>query len=215
MTKDLTGLIIRVIDYKESSLIMHLLTNSGIESIICKGVKKLNSKLKGYILSYNYVTCTITDSKMPILTDISLIESYINIQNNLTKNKYAGLIINMLYKEKYENNKVYELALKSIKYIDSSDEFYYYNLFILKNLFFMGIGLNLDGMDKNDYIGYNINESIISTKTNGLKADINKEELKELVGLYLSKLEEKKECDLLFVNKFLKQYYLIHASMKI
>jgi DNA repair protein RecO len=215
MTKELEGLVIRVIDYKESSLIMHLLTNSGIESILCKGVKKLNSKLKGYILSYNYVTCSITDGKMPILTDILLIESYINIQNNLTKNKYAGLIINMLYKEKYENNKVYELALKSIKFIDSSDEFYYYNLFILKHLYFMGIGLNMDGTKDNDITGYNINESSVSTKTNGLKADINKEELKEIVNLYLSKLETKIDCDLLFVNKFLKQYYLIHASMKI
>ena len=125
MTKEIFGLIIRVIDYKESSQIMHLLTSDKIESIMCRGIKKQTSKLKGYVLSYNYVKCFVTDGKMPILTDILVIESYSNIQNNINKFKYAGLLIKMLYKEKYENNKIYSLALKSIKYINDSNEEYY------------------------------------------------------------------------------------------
>ena len=215
MTKEIIGLIIRVIDYKESSQIMHLLTDDKIESIMCRGIKKQTSKLKGYILSYNYVKCFVTDGKMPILTDILVIDSYNNIQNNVNKFKYAGLLINMLYKERYENNKIYSLALKSIKFINDSNEEYYYNTFLLKNLFFMGIGLNYGTNNINDILGYNISESNIVTKNNNLNIDINKENTIKIFEVYYSKLEDMVDIKLDMLNDFLKKYYEIHASMKI
>lgn len=213
MTREVVGLILRVVDYKESSVIMHLLTNDKIESIICRGIKKINSKHKGFVLSYNYVKCIITDKTIPTLTDIDLIESYQNIQENINKFKYAGLIINMLYKEKYDNNKIYDLALKTLKYINNDDEEYYYNVFLLKNLHFIGLGLNKDNI--NNVIGYNIKESCIITKDSNLSYDINKDDTITIFNLYYAKLEEKVDCNLKMVNDFLKEYYLIHASMKI
>lgn len=215
MTKEIIGLIIRVINYKESSQIMHLLTDSKIESIMCRGIKKSTSKLKGYILSYNYVKCFVTDGKMPILTDILVIDSYKNIQNNVNKFKYAGLLINMLYKEQYENNKVYALALKSIKFINDSNEEYYYNTFLLKNLYFMGIGLNSGSNNVNDLLGYNIYESNIVTKNDSFNIDINKEDTLKIFETYYSKLEDMVDIKLDMLNDFLKKYYEIHASMKI
>lgn len=215
MTKELDGLIIRVIDYKESSLIIHLLTNNKIESIIARGVKKLNSKLKGYILSFNYVKCFISDSKIPILTDILVIDEYKNIQNNIRKNMYAGSLINILYKEQYENMKVYELALKSIKFINDFDEEYYYNLFLLKNLHFMGLGLNVEVNNLKDIIGFNITESKVCYKNDSTSIDLNKEDTIKLIEAYYSKLEEKVDIDLKKLHDFLVSYYLIHASIKI
>ena len=213
-TNEVTGLIIRLVDYKESSYIMHLLTNKGIVSMICQGIKKPNSKLKGYILSYNYVKCFITNGKIPILTDILVLESYTNIWNNIEKNKYAGLLINMLYKEQYENNKVYELALKSIKFINDNNEEYYYYLFLLKNLYFMGIGLNLNGIN-DKFIGYNIADSKLIFKDDFISIDLNKDDTIKISNLYYSKLEDIIEVDINMLKRFLKHYYEIHASIKI
>jgi DNA repair protein RecO len=215
MTKEITGLIIRVIDYKESSLIMHLLTDDKIESIMCRGIKKQNSKLKGYILSFNYVKCYVTDSKMPILTDILVLNSYRDIQNNLNKFKYAGLTINMLYKEKYENDKIYQLALKTIDFINDRNEEYYYYTFLLKNLFYMGIGLNKANLDNKNMIGYNISESSIMLSDSNSSIDINKEDTIKLFLLYYSKLEEVIDINLNMLKEFLIKYYFIHASIKL
>ena len=193
---------------------MHLLTTDGIISIICQGVKKPNSKFKGYILSYNYVKCFVTTGKTPILTDILVIESFTNIWNNINKNKYAGLLINILYKEKYETNKIYELALKSIKFINDSSEDYYYYLFLLKNLFFMGIGLNFTNIDKK-FIGYNILESKIVLPNDSISTDINNSDTLTIYKLYYSKLETMIDVDLNMLKRFLKSYYEIHASIKL
>ena len=214
MTKELTGLIIRVIDYKESSLIVHLLTKEKVESVIAKGVKKINSKLKGYILSYNYVTMYVTDSKIPVLTDILVINQLENIQNNIRKNMYAGQIINMLYKEHYDNNRVYELALKTINYINDNDEEYYYNLFLLKNLHFIGLGLSND-LDKKNVIGFNILEGVIVSKEDNLSTDINKDDTIKIYELYYSKLEDKIEININMLHNFLVKYYELHASIKL
>ena len=208
------GLIIRLIDYKESSYIMHLLTPKGIESIICKGVKKLNSKYKGYILSYNYVKCFISNGKIPILTDILVIDTYSNICNDINKNMFAGKLINMLYKEKYENDKVYDLALKSIKFINDSSEDYYYYLFLLKNLYFIGLGLNFSNI-KESFVGYNISESRLVLKNDSIAYDIDKERTITLYNLYYSKLEDKLDIDLSMLINFLKKYYELHASIKL
>ncbi len=213
-TNEIMGLIIRLVDYKESSYIMHLLTSSGIKSIICQGIKKPNSKLKGYILSYNYVKCFITNGKIPILTDILVLDSYSSIWNNIEKNKYAGLLINMLYKEQYENNKVYELALKSIKFINDSKEDYYYYLFLLKNLYFIGLGLNFNGIN-DKFLGYNISDSKLVFKDDFISIDLNIEDTIKLYNLYYSKLEDILDIDLNMLKNFLKHYYEIHASIKI
>ena len=214
MTNEITGLIIRLVDYKESSYIMHLLTTNGIKSIICQGVKKPNSKLKGNILSYNYVKCFITNGKIPILTDILVLDSYTNIWNNINKNKYAGMLINMLYKEQYENNKVYELALKSIKFINDDNEEYYYYIFLLKNLYFIGLGLNSTGIDKK-FLGYNIADSKLVFKYDFINIDLNYNDTINIFNLYYMKLEDKLECNINILKNFLEQYYEIHASIKI
>ena len=208
------GLIIRLIDYKESSYIMHLLTNSGIESIICRGIKKTNSKFKGYILSYNYVKCFVTNGKIPILTDILVIDTYKNICNDINKNMFSGKLINMLYKEEYENKKVFELALKSIKFINDNKEDYYYYVFLLKNLFFIGLGLNFSDIKK-DFMGYNINESRLVLKNDSITIDIDKKNTIDLFNLYYSKLEEYIDIDLSMLINFLKKYYELHASIKL
>ena len=215
MTKEIVGLIIRVVDYKESSLIIHVLTDKNIESIIARGVKKLNSKMKGYILSYNYVKCYVSDGKIPILTDISVINEYSNIQNNIRKNMYAGQLINMLYKEKYENDKVYELASKTIKFINDSNEEYYYLTFLLKNLYFMGLGLSINSNEEKELVGFNITESRVSTKSNNLNFDINKDNTISIFNLYFSKLEDVIDIDLIMLNDFLEKYYQVHASIKL
>ena len=215
MTKEIEGLVIRVIDYKESSLIMYLLTESHIESIICKGIKKTNSKFKGYVLSYNYVKCIVTDSTFPTLTDITVISSLSNIQNNLNKNKYAGSLINLLYKEKYENNNVYGLALQCLRYINDSNEEYHYNVFLLKNLYYMGIGLSSGEYNIKDILGYNIAESTIVTKDMTLDIDLNKANTIKLFDIYLSKIDDIIDINLEELYSFLKKYYYIHASIKI
>ena len=215
MTKELEGLVIRVIDYKESSLIMYLLTDKKIESIICKGIKKTNSKFKGYILSYNYVKCIVTDSNFPTLTDIEVLYSLSNIQNDLNKFKYAGNLINFLYKEKYENDKVYGLAIKSLKYINDSNEMYYYYVFLLKNLYFIGLGLNASNINKSECLGYNIAESTVVTKSMSLDIDVDRINTLKIFEIYLSKIDEIIDINLDILKSFLTKYYYIHASIKL
>ena len=215
MTNEIEGLIIRLIDYKESSVIMHLLTVDGIKSIVCKGIKKESSKLKGYILSYNYVKCYTSNGKIPILTDILVIESFDKIQNDINKNKYAGLTINMLYKEQYENNKVYQLALKTIKFINDYDEEYYYYTFLLKNLYFMGLGLDSKNYNKNEILGFNICESNVVSKKDDSYIDVNQENTLKIFELYYSKLEDNIDINLSMLKEFLIKYYMVHASIKL
>lgn len=211
--KKIEGIILRSIDYKETSKIIYLLTKDRIESVLVRGVKKMNSKFKAMILNYNHVLCYTSDSKLPVLTDMDLIYEYKNIKSNLEKNKCSGMIIKVLNQTKYEDSRIYDILIKTLYYIDKDDEIYYLITFLIKNTYFLGISPNFSCVCEGNkkYIGFSLKEGTIVCENCCKNAYINMELTYQLNKLYFSRLEEKIDINNDEMLDFIKKYYQYHA----
>lgn len=100
-------------------------------NIQAKGVKKVESKLRGHIEPISYVQMILVEGKnFLILKDAVLIDQFLNIKKDLEKIKISKELIKMIDEaivgqEKDEN--IWKLILETFKLLDNSD-FTYINL---------------------------------------------------------------------------------------
>ncbi|MGI6329841.1 MAG: DNA repair protein RecO [Bacilli bacterium] len=99
MIKKVEGLIIRDLDYGDTSKIIYLLTKEyGQLSVIAKGVKSLKSKLRGVTmkLTYGYFHIYYKEDKLSILAEVDVIDNLLVIKKDLTRLSYASFICNLV-----------------------------------------------------------------------------------------------------------------------
>lgn len=110
----LSGLVIRVIHYQETSEIVHLLTQNGTISIMCKGARKLKSRKLSFCIPLTLVDCIITDSTTPNLVDYTIVNNLDYIKEDLVKNLWFNFfleILNNIPPNTYYKN-IYNLILR-------------------------------------------------------------------------------------------------------
>ena len=95
------GIIYRIADYKETSKILTILTPNGIETVIARGCKKMNSNLLFLCQTYNRISYVRSEKSMYSLIEGNIIDSNDSIKLDF---KNVGLIY-----------KAYKECLKIIK----------------------------------------------------------------------------------------------------
>lgn len=134
------GIIIRGADYKESSKILTILTPNGIESVIARGCKKMNSSLISVVQTYNRISYERTDGKnINTITEGNVIDSYEDIKLDLNKNQALSFIFKHLSVVDTYNELFYGFILKTMEALKYNDYRSVYLMFKLKLLYFLGI----------------------------------------------------------------------------
>ncbi len=216
------GIIIKDINYKESSKILHILTREyGNIGVISKGCRNMKSKLRSVSskLTYGYFYISKKD-ELSILIEVDIIDDLKNIKKDFSKIGYLSYLVDLTNQVIKETNNfsLFDIMSSAIEKINSGfDPMIITNIVELKFLEDLGVKPILDccsicgskeeivtiSSDTGGYICRNCytNQYVVDLKTIKLLrmfyyVDISK--IKELNILDKNKYE---------INNFLTSYY--------
>ena len=92
-----TSLVIKRIDYEETSLILNVFDESGFSSLMVKGAKRKNSDKLALSEPLSLISYEKTKSKFPSLTEGVVKESYREIKEDLFKYSIANVVFEYIY----------------------------------------------------------------------------------------------------------------------
>ncbi len=154
-----TSLVVKRIDFEESSLILNVLDEEGFKSLMVKGAKRKNSDKLAISEPLTIISYEKTKSKFPSLTEGVVKESYREIKENLVKYSIASVILEYVYTLKdaiTDYKSLYSLTTMTLDELKLNDDSPEDSLFRFEALLtrFLGIGL------KKDYLKEHYNSSI-------------------------------------------------------
>ena len=143
MIKQVEGIVISEVDYKESSKIINVLTpDEGIIGIIARGAKKVKSKVSGVgKLTYAMFYINYKDG-LSTLIEYDSINNFRNIKSDIAKVSYGMFVAELSHKvyNHNESSKIYDILKNSLLKIDEGfDPLVITNILELKYLDFLGI----------------------------------------------------------------------------
>lgn len=150
MIKEVEGIIVSTVDYKESSKIINVFTkDEGIIGVIAKGSKKVKSNISASsnLLTYGIFYINVRNKRMGSLLEVDIINNFKVIKGNLLKINYAFFLLELssqVYRHE-NNNSIYTVLLDGlIKINDGYDENVITSIVELKMLDYLGIKPVLD-----------------------------------------------------------------------
>ena len=148
MLKEITGIIIKEIPYGETSKIIHVYTEEGIISIMCKGAKTIKSPFRATTLKFTYAKFNIyyKENKLSTLVSVDVINNFRNIMSDIALLSYLNYLTELTEQViKQTNECIYDDFITSIHKIDEGlDPLIICNILEIKYLDYLGVGLNLD-----------------------------------------------------------------------
>ena len=145
MIKQIEGIIVSTVDYKESSKILNILTpNDGIIGVLAKGSKNIKSKISAVsnILTYGIFYLNYHKGSIPILKEVDLLNPLKNIRKDIIKLNYSLFLLELSTQvcKHDKNEEVYKLLISGlIKINEGYDTRIITNILELKMLEHLGI----------------------------------------------------------------------------
>jgi len=229
MITKVTGFIVSTVPFKDTSLVLNILTKEyGLIGVLGKGVKNIKSPLRALTqkFTYGFFYVYYKEGKLSTLKDVDIIDPLIFLHSDITKIGYLNYISELavqVYKES-ENKKIFDLFMSIVlKMNEGLDEEVLTNIFEMKCLPFLGVGMELtacsvcgntkdivtiDG-DKGGLVCKNCyqKERLVSVKSIQLLRMYDLVEIKSISKLEI-KEEYKKE-----INTFIETYYNRYTGM--
>lgn len=168
MIREFEGIILSETPYSESSKILNVLTkDEGIIGIMAKGAKRMKSKLRSSTQKFTIGIFNVYyhEGKLSTLISADITNSLPNIKTDIVKIGYLTYICDLAYQTAKQNNSknIYKLLISSIEKIEEGlDPLIITNIFELKMLDYLGVGIDLDSCikcgNKNNIITINGDE---------------------------------------------------------
>ena len=152
---EVEGFIFSEIPYKETSKIINIFTEKGIIGCIAKGAKSIKSNLRVNTTKFTYGKFIIkekNDNKLNILIEATSINDLRNIKNDLLLISYLSYLIeltNQIIKQTTEYNSLYKIFIDTVLKLNNKlNPKILTNIFELKVLDYLGVGINFNGCAK-------------------------------------------------------------------
>lgn len=148
MIKNVTGVIISEIPYKENSKILNVLIEDGIIGIISKGCKNIKSPLRTISEKLKYCEFTIyyKENGLSTLKEGTIIDNFNNIRTDLIKISYLSYITELVAQvvKQSSSKEIYFLYISTIKKINEGlNPMVMTNILEIKLLDYLGVPINL------------------------------------------------------------------------
>lgn len=221
----LKGIVLRNIDFKETSKICYVLTTKGILSIKALGIKTYKNKNFNFNEILNNSKMEITDSNFPSLINYELINPYFNIKKNLYALSYVFMLLDVTLKLTGDIN--YEKIYNFLSLIlEKIDEGYDYKIlcaiYLIKMLMPLGVKPVFEEClycKKDDVKFININEGYALCNLH--KMD-NSYQIEDIIKLYYFDISNINEDTLNNLNinidnlyEFIYNYYAYHLEINL
>lgn len=145
MIKKIEGIIISTVDYKESSKIINILTNSdGLIGVLAKGSKNPKSKISSVsnVLTYGDFYLNYHKDNFPSLIEVDIKDNFKYIRKDFLRTNYSVFLLELIsqvYRHD-KSEKIYKLLIDGLKKInDGYDTQIITNIIELKLLQNLGI----------------------------------------------------------------------------
>lgn len=166
------AIVLRKIDFEETSLILNVLTRDGYESLMVKGAKRKNSEKLAISETISLIEFEKSRSKkFPSLTEGIVKDSFFEIKNDLIKLSIASVVCDyvlMIEGTELDTKKLYDLTLMTldeIKLSNDSEESLFRFEMILSGM--LGVGMNKEHIME----AYSPNKELLEDIDNLLKGE--------------------------------------------
>ncbi len=143
MANNREGIVIKNIDYTDSSKIIYLITELGISSLLAKGARKIKSPLRQLCQTVSKISYNQSASKkLPILYSGDVIDPHMYIIQNLEETSYVSHIFEIIYKlsTEIEFKILYKFLCQTLEKINEGVDVELISfVFELKFLYLLGI----------------------------------------------------------------------------
>lgn len=153
MIKNVTGIVISEVPYKENSKILNILTREGIIGVISKGCKNLKSPLR--IISEKLKYCEFIiyykEDGLSTLKEGVILDNFDNIRRDLTKISYLSYLTELVAQvvKQAKDANIYELFISTVRKIDQGlNPMVMTNILEIKLLDYLGVPINLSSCAK-------------------------------------------------------------------
>ena len=141
--ENIKGLVLKSINYKESSKIVYIYTNEGLKSVLVHGSNKLNNRHLNLMRTLNYIDIYATGKDLKTFRDGDVLNDYRQIANDLEKYTYSTHILELIYtfsNHDHDHEKLLNFLIKIFDIVSISNDYIpYLNMIELKLLFLLGI----------------------------------------------------------------------------
>jgi DNA repair protein RecO (recombination protein O) len=221
------GLILKQINFKESSKILYLYTASGPMSLLVHGAKKMNSPFLNLTQNLTLITCFATGKGLKTLTDGEIIQGYDNLKANLEKFTCAQHLTEILQyfsEAEYDHAKMYEFTKKILARMEGEPLYLrYVYLFELKYLHLLGVAPSFFGCSACGALTnlrFSANDGGFACPTHAIGTDfIDLVTVEAMKTLFYHDLKNPLELEMnpitdKQIRRFLDDYYLFHLNFK-
>lgn len=140
--------VLRTIDYKEHGKLMYVYTNTGIQSAIARGVKKMQSPLRHLVQTGMLLRVDFSKGKFPTLKDAEMLHYFKHIKSDLIKTTCVSVINELIYynvSNDDNHEKLFNFLIKVLHVLDHTDApKEVLMVFELKFLYFLGYGIQFN-----------------------------------------------------------------------
>jgi len=137
------GIILKKLDYKESSAIVYLYTDKGLVSVLVHGSRKLKSPYLNVARILNVVGFHVSGKNLLTARDADVIEGYREIKKDLEKFMYIQHISELVYHvstHQHDHKKLYQFLRKVFDKVETEKDYIpYLNMVELKLLYLLGL----------------------------------------------------------------------------
>jgi DNA repair protein RecO len=221
------GIIIKHIDYKESSQIIYVYTQTGLFSFLLRGANKMNSPFLGSKNTLSYVKIMASGKSLKNVKEMDIIKSYPNIKSHLDKYTYVLHMLELIYHfadGELNHEKSYPFLIKILDKVEVETEYVpYINMFEAKLLYLLGVNPLFHECvickDTHD-LTFSIEEGGMTCVDHTLKKQPYSEECIQLFEfLYYYDLQNPSSIEtetktIMELRHLLDEYYMYHLNIK-
>ncbi|XMB87307.1 DNA repair protein RecO [Mycoplasmatota bacterium WC44] len=222
MANNYEGIVIRSIDYSDSSKIIYLITESGIESLLVKGARKIKSNLRQLCQSITKISYNKSNSKkLPVLFSGDIEKVYFNTKQDLEKSTYVYHLFEIIYKLSNEIDfptlyKFLELVLDKINSGEDVELIAF--VFELKFLYLLGLNpvfSKCADCDATDVVGFDVYRGGMVCANHRTEYTISDRDV--ILGLYKLYFQDVNqdidyEINKRIIRKLLDEYYNFYMN---
>ena len=222
MIKALEGIIVSITDYGETSKIINIITEEGIIGALAKGAKSMKSPLRSFTTKFTYGNFQLyyKEKGLSTIKDIDVVNNLTNTKKDILLISYLNYLTDLTHQIMKQNAdpELYHLYISTILKLEQGlNPMILCNIFELKVLDYLGVGINLNecakcgnkqgiitiNADVGGYLckGCHKNEPIYDEKTIKLLRMYYLVDINSISDLKIS------EASINNINKFINEYY--------
>ncbi len=218
------GLILKQINYKESSKILYLYTKNGLISVLAHGSNKLKSPYLNLVRVFSHVKLSVSGKDLKTLRDGEVINRYMELTTDIEKYTYTLHLLETIYyfsSHEHDHEKLFLFLIKIFNKIKNTEDYIpYINMVELKLLYLLGVQPVLDKCvvcQEKKGLNFSVKDGGLCCKEHIKTIKYSNETINLLRLLYYYNIDKDNKIEydklsLISLRKLLDEYYEFHLN---